>query len=66
MEKVKCNWCTWVGLEIDLKLVTTETVIDKDRETIEVCPSCNKADCLMDIDCYANRLETRKNKIYIN
>lgn len=42
MNVVRCNDCGWIGREEDLKWF--------EEEDYERCPSCNRHDCLMDVD----------------
>ncbi len=39
-EKIRCNWCFWVG-------GSDELIVDKDDD--EICPNCKEQGYLMDI-----------------
>jgi len=40
MEKIRCNWCYWIGEEEDL-IITND---------IEHCPQCGEEGYLMDME----------------
>ena len=42
--KVRCNWCEWEGSENNLIIRPDNAYYE-----VEVCPVCDRPDCLMDI-----------------